>query len=430
LTRIPLIQLGNILFALSAQGDIMHDTNLIVGERAQSFGGAFTALANDASASHYNPAGLAFLEKRSLNGSVASYYMRKKTFSNIFGSKPYEENSVGALQSFFGAASKFGASNFAGGFSIYSPDVGLSEESTDYSSEAAGDTLLSYKRNQSQRSQSILATASLAVRMVSSFAIGASLGYSRDDLYYVSNQTAKLREPNSLLRYTLTSTKYNYLFESLVWSFGIRWEIAKKSSLGFRYQRSHLNLQRFSFLQDSTSFQKEINSLGEEATPSQESNAAVQSLSYSEKSSDPITRPHENFRFGFAQKFGRTATASADVSYSTKNSSSHRFFSRKAIVNAAAGLEWVPKGKFVLGVGGYSNFDAAKEGEVLSDASRGEYVNLFGATAVFGVKTKGSTYGVAYQRSEGIGKAQKILGRESSFFAQEHIVTLNVSQYL
>jgi long-chain fatty acid transport protein len=47
-----------LVLASSAQADFFNGRNLLIGERASLLGGAFTALADDATAGYYNPAGL------------------------------------------------------------------------------------------------------------------------------------------------------------------------------------------------------------------------------------------------------------------------------------------------------------------------------------------------------------------------------------
>ena len=48
-----------------ARADDNHYQNFLVGERAASIGGAYTALSDDASGAYYNPAGLAQLKATS-----------------------------------------------------------------------------------------------------------------------------------------------------------------------------------------------------------------------------------------------------------------------------------------------------------------------------------------------------------------------------
>ncbi|GMU59639.1 MAG: hypothetical protein AMXMBFR34_14020 [Myxococcaceae bacterium] len=67
-----------VLLALGAaevRADFFNQRNFLVGERASVLGGAFTAVADDASALWYNPAGLAVIEKPSLSLSANAYGM-------------------------------------------------------------------------------------------------------------------------------------------------------------------------------------------------------------------------------------------------------------------------------------------------------------------------------------------------------------------
>lgn len=61
------------LFCAMAFADESHYQNYIVGERALGLGGAFTAIADDASGSYYNPAGLAQLSQSSISLAAALY---------------------------------------------------------------------------------------------------------------------------------------------------------------------------------------------------------------------------------------------------------------------------------------------------------------------------------------------------------------------
>lgn|GEM_PF-5186521 len=62
-----------LLCSSPAVADESHYQNYIVGERALGLGGAFTAIADDASGSYYNPAGLAQLSQSSISLAAALY---------------------------------------------------------------------------------------------------------------------------------------------------------------------------------------------------------------------------------------------------------------------------------------------------------------------------------------------------------------------
>ena len=54
--------------AVTAQADQFHYHNLLIGPRAMGLGGAFGAVADDASGIYYNPAGLAFALSNDISG--------------------------------------------------------------------------------------------------------------------------------------------------------------------------------------------------------------------------------------------------------------------------------------------------------------------------------------------------------------------------
>lgn len=61
------------LLSTGAWADPHHRTGVLVGERAAGMGGAFTALADDGSAGHYNPAGLVSLPGESFSLAASLY---------------------------------------------------------------------------------------------------------------------------------------------------------------------------------------------------------------------------------------------------------------------------------------------------------------------------------------------------------------------
>lgn len=63
------------LLATAASADLFNQRNYLIGERASMMGGAFTAVADDASALWYNPAGLSAIERTSISLSANAYGM-------------------------------------------------------------------------------------------------------------------------------------------------------------------------------------------------------------------------------------------------------------------------------------------------------------------------------------------------------------------
>jgi long-subunit fatty acid transport protein len=70
-----------------------HFKNTLIGDRAATMGGAYTAIADDASGSFYNPAGLALAQGNSLSGSANVYQINRSTYKNTLGDQDWERNS-------------------------------------------------------------------------------------------------------------------------------------------------------------------------------------------------------------------------------------------------------------------------------------------------------------------------------------------------
>jgi len=62
-----------LLLASQARADFFNARNLLIGDRAALLGGAFTAVADDGTATYYNPAGIADLESGSISVSADAY---------------------------------------------------------------------------------------------------------------------------------------------------------------------------------------------------------------------------------------------------------------------------------------------------------------------------------------------------------------------
>ena len=83
----------------TATADQFHYNNVILGERAVGLGGAYTAVADDASGVYYNPGGLAFALSNDISGSANAFYSKKTVYKNIkeLGGKDFTETAGGTF---------------------------------------------------------------------------------------------------------------------------------------------------------------------------------------------------------------------------------------------------------------------------------------------------------------------------------------------
>ena len=60
--------------------DVKYHKNVIVGGRAATMGGAYIAIADDASGAYYNPAGIGFAPSSSISGSAKVFSSSSLTY--------------------------------------------------------------------------------------------------------------------------------------------------------------------------------------------------------------------------------------------------------------------------------------------------------------------------------------------------------------
>lgn len=117
-------------FNVVSHADQFHYSNVLIGDRAIGLGGAFGAVADDASAVFYNPAGMAFSLSNDVSGSANALYTRKTVYKKTIASADFTENSSGSLPSFFGGLQKLDhlAQGLTMGFGIFTTDSDLKDQ--------------------------------------------------------------------------------------------------------------------------------------------------------------------------------------------------------------------------------------------------------------------------------------------------------------
>ena len=171
-----------------------------IGDRAFGMGGAFTALANDATAGWYNPAGLGFLNRTYINavGNVYSYERsRVDNFvviaptSGTGGSANLDEKQVHATPSAFSVAKHIGKRGTLG-FGIYVPrDINV-EDSLAVGSNydgLLGPTHEDFYERDSYSERNLYMGPSYGIKLNDNISIGTSIFilYSATDLDSLMN---------------------------------------------------------------------------------------------------------------------------------------------------------------------------------------------------------------------------------------------------
>ena len=183
---------GFLLVCMPAAGalaDQYHYNNVLIGDRAQGLGGAFTALGDDASGVFYNPAGLGFALSNDISGSGNAFYSRKVTYKKAVGDADFIEKSDGSMAPFLGGLQKLDkiSPGLVFAFGILTKDSELKDQ--DDNIIAADIGALRFHRTANLRAETGGFSAAIAKRISSSFSVGMVLSY-----YTISELTQEYQD--------------------------------------------------------------------------------------------------------------------------------------------------------------------------------------------------------------------------------------------
>lgn len=243
----PLTAASLVLVALAAPArpaaaDDTHYQDFLVGEHALGIGGAFTALADDAAAAFYNPAGLALIGRSSISGSLSVYGFERRevdgAYNTPLGSDDFVHEdtptfpiSVGLVRK-FGRKQDDGVRNHAFAFSTVIPYQG----STTYRGDLSDGTLFDHVRVR-EENRWLWVGPSYAYRIHPRLAVGLT-GYlaTRELSHAFDRSSAEAGEIQAGVQ-TLTygqvdATEISVTDRSVLLRLGVLWQPTDRVRLG------------------------------------------------------------------------------------------------------------------------------------------------------------------------------------------------------
>jgi hypothetical protein len=432
-----------VLSARSANADIFHYNNFLLGARAQALGGAYSALSDDASGVVVNPAGTAFAKGTSVSLSGVALYQRRSVYQNVYSGQNFEEKARGLASPFFGGLVRLGGqkplSGITLGFAIAAPDFLNSEENTSLS-DTPDAKIIQYRRVQSQRSGTLIALGSLAFALGKETSFGLSAGAFDVDEKSVVTQTI-YQGPFSYPQYQISSAYWNssvhshtrLLAQGFEANFGIRSVVFSQFSLGVVAKGRILTRQSFRSEKDSLEIwtRSDGKVVSKASSPSND-DPRFQGAPVLENSRIREKKPFRSwpmeYRLGLAWLPSSWFTASLEGSHHTASPSSVAGLSRAAVTNLYGGMEVVTFGKLVFRTGAFTNFDATSERDVLNALSRGETLDFLGVTGGLFLKLGKTEYGAHYGHQWGQGDAEKSPGKRSAVRSRLQVLNFTASQ--
>lgn len=192
--------IGSIACAMSGylSADVYHYNNVLVGNRASGMGGAYTAIADDASGLYHNPAGIVYSPGANLSASVNAYNMQTTEYSNINkGGFTWKRESSGMLANYFGIYQSLGPGMV--GFSIAIPDSIQEDQDEEFRNFQAADaksTVTRFLSNHNYEDTTTLLGPSFAMAVNNSFSFGATLYFHMRKMELTQHQLVHVEIDN------------------------------------------------------------------------------------------------------------------------------------------------------------------------------------------------------------------------------------------
>ena len=362
------------IFTGNVFADINHYKNFLVGSRAALMGGAFSAIADDASGSFYNPAGIAFSYGDSISGSGNAYHQVNTGYKQAIGKYDYERESSAILPNFFGIIKKFGNSTFALSYVI--PETMIEHQDQFFLNATSGSAI--YYLSRHAEDNIYMMGPTYATKLGDTLSIGITL-------YYLYRE---YREQKGFYQVT-TGSDLSTTYSSTTWierglspKLGIQWTPSGPFVIGFTFSQTSLN--------DSL---REVDQSVTRLT-----SGSLTSNIYSNTYYDKRDFPNQ-FTLGIAYYPSPFLLISADLDYYQQTSSS-----LKNMMNLSVGSEYYLDPKNALRFGFFTNND----NRIAPDAStRGnELIDMTGLSFGYSSFSRTSSVSVGMIYETGSGGSQ------------------------
>lgn len=350
---IPALALSGQAFA-----DQYHYQNVLIGDRAMGMGGAFGAVADDASGVYYNPAGIAFALSNDVSGSANANVTKKITYKNAFGGEDFVENSSGAFPAFFGGLQKLDSINkklvFA--FGLYTVDGELRDQDdlvtnrTHTSQLENGQTfeqgIVRFHRTNNVRATTAYAGGALGYRLANNMAVGMGLSYVTIDELTQDYQDVHRRftvEGQEQDRILTQNIRNNLSAFGIQATLGFQMTFSDRFSFGFTHKVGSYVSQSFEGVLEK----REISLLTEDGKKVENGESIQSGVSYSPVISDvveiedPLGAMPAETRLAFAWFASTRALATFDIVHygGVANAAPINYFPLSAEAKAAESAE-------------------------------------------------------------------------------------------
>ena len=410
-----------------ARADDTNYQTYVLGERALGMGGAYTALADDASGSYYNPAGLAMVESTSISGSFSVYGVERRVLREAVGPAvdvqvdrtDLESSNVPTIPTTVGFLYKWGKryadqiKRYAAGYAVFVPhhrDFHFSGRTTIGADPAALDDFIVDQR---EEDKTVWQGPTFAFRLNSRL----SLGLSAFHVYRRSRWSQEVRQigprDDNLFADFIDEQRSSIerSVHSLVFKAGARYELTPRWKLGLALTSPSITVFGSGGANSTTTTYESSCVTPPRCVRHEELGGSI----------DADSRTPLSVRAGVAYRVRDRATASLDVSWHAPLTydpfdlaqDASKFgdtgpvtlsqLRRRSVVNVNVGGEWLFEW-VVLRAGFFTNFSSAPKIERSAFASPPR-VHMFGTTLSAGFRWRKYTISIGALYSFGSGQS-------------------------
>ena len=383
--------------------DQFHYANVLLGDRAMGLGGAFTAVADDASGLVYNPAGLAFSLSNDISGSANAFYQKKVTYKETIGKEDFVENSAGSLAPFFGGLQKVDSMipGVAVAFGLFSRDSELKDQDDNISDLSLG--IRRFHRTVNIRASTGGFGIALAKRLISSLSMGVSFTWLTVDELTQEYQDAKTASSSGVVEQLLTQNiRQRLTAAALEIGFGLQYSLTPRISIG-------LNLKVPTMISQSFENGRETTTIKTSNSYNTGSNTVMRVINDQQKEENPLGTWPSEYRFGVAWFISTSLLWTADYVSFSEAKGDLSVYEREAVQNFATGLEYYITPPMPLRIGYFTNNDARAEVDE-KKANQQDHIDYKGFSLFIAWVQPNSQVAIGGIRQVGEGKAQKLGG--------------------
>jgi long-chain fatty acid transport protein len=402
--------LAVLFFAASARADANYQ-DFPLGERAMGMGGAFAALADDPSASWYNPGGLGLMSRSSATASLGVYGIERRVvetgFSNPVRTADLRQLSFPIISTSLSAMTKFGSRDEKGsrnaiGISLFFPfsqSVGFRQVEPPGRSVTGQDASI-FVQNESART--LWVGPSFSRRIGPNFSLGFSIFYD----YYTYARSFEMTNlgGGATPRASTVSSAVDVSTGSLLLRLGALLRVDDHWRFGAAFSLPTLQLHGGGSLI--------AHRIGTQGGLTYEVDSVGDQRAYQRRPFD--------LRLGGAYQRTRDFAVSFDLSVhgpvrflrlQPEVQIPDPFFVREvrrdAVVNGNVGVEWLLRPTIPLRAGFYTNFSAAPEIPERTTDPYEPRVHMFGLSASVGYLADGFglDFGVTVAFGSGVAQA-------------------------